>query len=593
MVSKIIFFKEAIIKYFFLFIVSCLVISCNNNKSNSEKSEVPLDEVSYSNPEAYVMTSKHSSKEVDCINIENLTVSERLMILSLQGLVNRGTPCIYTYVNQDAWIKDLYKEKGYITSMKEYIDPWQLMQKYSAFLKSGVVCNSKDFQEVNLATNISGVEDRIILTSETKERFLELSHSTDILDLASLGLKSHSESFKWYRENIFPKQNHNMLSVSKGGIFMFDVYCDYLVEFKIPVFWLPGTNDVDYDIEYENEVRKLLKDTPVNIPILGFWPGADNDGKPVGYSEYEGVKLAGEYGKMTLVNTWVGNYSYHSGVDIHLKEFKQKASNEISYDASKKYVALVMTESGDAPCYFLYTGFFPRQWDDPKRGNVPISYGITPSIRYLAPALLENMYETQTSNDYFFCSISGAGYCYPFDGYGNKTSNQDRCLKHYFSELTSYNIKKMDVDRLAIYTHSGNVKWSQNDKRIVENYISVMPDLKTIVSGMHRTGYTGKESFEKLSNGVSVFHNVSFWSYEDFTWDDVSKDEIAAEHLVNEIKTYGADSPFITAMFYSWHYGPRRLCIVKEKLEKEGYVFVTLNQLDKLYNEYQKSSNLN
>lgn len=108
MVSKIIFFKEAIIKYFFLFIVSCLVISCNNNKSNSEKSEVPLDEVSYSNPEAYVMTSKHSSKEVDCINIENLTVSERLMILSLQGLVNRGTPCIYTYVNQDAWIKDLY-----------------------------------------------------------------------------------------------------------------------------------------------------------------------------------------------------------------------------------------------------------------------------------------------------------------------------------------------------------------------------------------------------------------------------------------------------------------------------------------------------
>lgn len=570
-------------------IVSCVILSCKGTLKKNEIAVSDEQEI-YSDPERYLPKSSQADSNVDCINIENLTISERLMVLSLQGIVNREKPCIYTYVNQDAWVKDLYKKRGYITSVIEYSDPWKLMEKYSSYLKAGVICNYKDFQDVNLATNISGVENRIILTSETKEKFVDISGSDDLFDLATLKFQTRTESFKWYMKNIFPKQNHTVLSVSKGGVFMFDVYRDYLVEFKIPVFWLPGKNDPDYDVTYENEVLELLKRTPVNIPILGFWPGANDDGTSVGYSEYEGVQLAGEYGKMTLVNTWVGNYSYHSGIVSRVQELKQKGNKELVYDASKKYVALVMTESGDAPCYFLYTGFFPRQWEDPDRGNVPISYGITPSLRYLAPAVLEYMYETQTSNDYFFCSISGAGYCYPFDGYGSKTKNQDKCLKHYWESLTLYNMKQMDMNRLAIYTYSGNIKWSQDDRNLVNKYISTIDGLKTIVSGMHRTGYVGKESFETLPNGISIFHNVSFWSNDDFTWNDENKDEVAVEHLINEIKTYGADSPFITAMFYSWHYGPRRLSIVKEKLEKEGYVFVTLEQLDKLYSEYKSLS---
>ena len=38
-------------------------------------------------------------------------------------------------------------------------------------------------------------------------------------------------------------------------------------------------------------------------------------------------------------------------------------------------------------------------------------------------------------------------------------------------------------------------------------------------------------------------------------------------------------------MFYSWHYGPRRLKIVKDTLEKEGYTFVTLDEFDRLFRE--------
>jgi len=38
-------------------------------------------------------------------------------------------------------------------------------------------------------------------------------------------------------------------------------------------------------------------------------------------------------------------------------------------------------------------------------------------------------------------------------------------------------------------------------------------------------------------------------------------------------------------MFYSWFYGPKRLDLIRQTLEKEGYVFVTLNELEKIYRE--------
>ena len=544
---------------------------------------VSCNDVEYSSPDSYICRSSEASKEVDCINVQNLTKSERLMALSLQGLVNRDEPRIYTYVGQDAWMLDLYRKNGYITSVTEYDDPWKLLEKYSEYAQKAVVCDPEDFDEVNLATNIAGVEDRIILSSEMTGDFSRITASDDIFELSSLGLGSRTESFRWYMENIFPKQNHSMLSVSKGGLFMYDVYRDYLVEFRIPVFWLPGRNDPDYDAGYEKEIIGLLEKTPVNIPVLGFWPGVDENGKEVGYTEYDGVKLAGKYGKFTLVNTWVGNYSYHSGVKIALDKFSQGAVDEVEFDPAKKYVALVMAESGDAPAYFLYTGFFPRQWNDPVRGEVPISYGLTPSIRYFAPALLEEIYNTKTPNDYFFCSISGAGYCYPFEGYGSLTPDPEKCLSHYFSELTSYNMEQMDINMTGIYTHPSPVKWTDENREVAEKFIAPMPGLKAVLSGMHRTGYTGKEAVETIGDDVTVFHNVSFWSYDDLTWNDEAKDREAAGHLINEIRTYGADGQFIAAMFYSWHYGPRRLKIVKETLEKEGYVFITLGQLDSLY----------
>jgi hypothetical protein len=560
---------------------SCFVITLIVLLSSCSEKQI-------SNKIDYFPQTPGTSASIYSINVENLTEGMRLSILSLQGLMNRDGAEIYTYVNQDAWVLDFYKDKGYISEDVSYTDPYQMIADLcDRDVVRGVVVYDPDKKfTINTATNIAAVENRIIVHPDDLDTILERTGLADVKDLRTMNFKDAENAFSWYLDNVFPHQNHNALCVTKGGVFMYDVYRDYPIEFNIPVFWLPGEKDHDYDPEYEKLVLEMFTMTPDNIPVLGFWPGVE-DGKEIGYTEMEGVGLAGKYGKFTLVNTWVGNYSFHSGVKPHLGKLTQNrvAEKDLQYDPDKKYVAMIMVESGDAPAYYLYTGLYPRQWNDPDRGKVAISYGITPSMRMLAPAVLANLYETKTDKDYFFCAISGAGYMYPFLGYGENTSNRDKCMSEYFNEIVSPNMKKLDLDMLAIYTHPTR-GWSDEDRSIAERFILPMDGLTTLISGMHRTEYTAGNSHE-IYGDVSIHHNVTFWSMDDLTWNDESLDSKAVDHLEKEIKTYGADGNFIMGMFYSWHYGPRRLNQLRERLEPEGYEFVTLDEFDKLWRQSQ------
>lgn len=521
-------------------------------------------------------------------DLQGVGQEELLALVSLQGLVNRHRPQILTYSSgySDVLIK-LYRQLGVVRSEEPCDDVMQLLGHFRKYYNGVVVYDPDKRYTVNLASNIAGVENRVIvapaLLAEYRER---VDASADVLDLRELDFRSDADAFNWYREHVFPKQDHRMLGVARD-VYMYDVFRDYLIACKTPTFWLPGKEDDDYSEQAVRNVIWLYEHTPANIPVFGFWPGLDR-GREVGYNEFFGTELASKYGKFTIVCTWVGSYSYHSGVRIDDRPFvqsKARARKFREYDPAKKYVALVMVESGDAPSYFQFDGFFPRQWDDPARGTVPVSYGISMSLRYLTPAVMRHLYDTATENDYFFCPISGAGYCYPFLGLCDSTAGRERNLKAYF-ELTARNMEALDMDMLALYTHPGQVRWSAADSAVVRRYVEPLSQVKSLISGMHRTGYGPHESDGFLDNGTTTVHHVmTHWAEED--WDlfrsGPAADAAAAEFLAQEIRDNCTDGGFVTAMFYSWHYGPRRLAMVQEILAKEGYVFVTMDEFDRLF----------
>lgn len=536
---------------------------------------------------AYLPQTPRASDRVVYMDLAPLGPSDNLTVQSLQGLANRGCAEIFTFASSlTDWTLDFYRERGYIREAVPAESVEALLERYGDRAAGLVVYDPACPPTVNLATNVAGVHDCIIAGPDNLEMVRRATGLPVLYDLRDFHFTGENDVFAWYWDNLFPLQRHDVLSVTPNDGGTYDIYRDYLVEFKIPVFWLPGPQDDDFDPAYEEQVLRLFRETPANIPILGFWPAGA--GLSRGYREFDGVKLAGKYGKFTLVNTHAGSYSWHSGVKVRRRTFRQTAPRSApvpAYDPAKKYVALIMIESGDAPCYYLYRGLYPRQWEDPERGEVPISYGITPALRMLAPAILEDLYARQTEKDFFFTSISGAGYCYPFEQYGSLTADPDRTLTDYFSRLTGAHMQALDHDMLGLYTHTG-AGWSEEDRAIAERYIFPMKGLRSLLSGMHRTAYTAADAHELRPDGKTLHHTVTFWSYDDLVWDDPSLDEAAVAHLVREIRENG-DGPFIQAMFYSWHYGPRRLKKLQDALQPEGYQFVTLRDFDLLYRESQ------
>jgi len=539
--------------------------------------------VLHAGKQTYLPQTPTVSDRVYTMSLSNLQTEEQLAVLSLQGLVNREKGKIYLKEQSSEWLFRFYLEKGIIAKEFPMNDIYELLSVFRDKYKGVVIYNPANRYEVNLATNIAGVQNRIMLTRDMLNKMQTLvDKRLNIFDIRDLGLKDIYDAFDWYEKNIFPDQTHEILSVAKD-LPMYNIFRDYLIQFRIPVFWLPGQEDTDYDEVYDNKIRLFLKNTPSNIPVLGFWAGLEH-GKEVGYGEFAGVRLAGMYGKFTLVNTWVGNYSFHSGVTKLPPALKQEQRKHISFrkfNPHKKYIALIMIESGDAPAYFQYDGFFLRQWNDPERGSVPLSYGLTPSLRYLLPGLLDEIYKTATSNDYFFCSISGIGYCYPFEGYATKTPNSDEVLKNYF-EQTATEMASLDMNMLGLYTHLNSI-WTDNDYKLVRKYILPMPGLRSIISGMNKVaGYTSSNGNEML-NGVTVHHTLTIWSDKNFVYNNPDLDQDAVNYLAEEITRCDDGGNFIQAMFYSWQYGPRRLRMLQQQLEKEGYEFVALDEFDYLY----------
>ena len=524
---------------------------------------------------SYLLQSPSCASDICTINYDKMSREERLLAVSLQGLVNRKQPRIYLRERLSAHILDLYKEKSIIRKETEYTDLLPLLKRYRKEISGIIVYDPEKTWTINLASNIASVENRVIVSPDQIPQIKKLEIS-DIKNIKDFGFKNECEAFDWYMANIFPKQHHRILSVC-GYEKMHDIYRDYLICFKIPTFWLPGKKDPGYNPEMENRIIGLWKKTPVNIPVIGFWPATDS-----GYDEYDGVQLAGKYGKFTIVNTWAGNYSFHSGTGNPTATIQQrKRDGKTRFDPTRKYVALIMIESGDAVGYIQY-GLGVRQWDEPERGKVPISIGIAPAVRYLMPCYLEHLYQTATANEYFFCSISGAGYCYPLEEYASETEDRSRTLSEYF-EKTAMLMQKQDLSMLGLYSHP-NRMWDDNNLLTIQNHVLPQKQIKSIISDMGRCdGYTGMNANDMLNENTSVHHILTRWSTETWPNNDSKCDKPAADWLIHEIREQGKNGNFLPIMFYSWHYGPKRLKTVKDSLEKEGYTFVTLDEFDRLF----------
>lgn len=532
---------------------------------------------------------------------------ERLLATSLQGIINRDRISIYIDTLNDLYMFDYANHQGYFSGVNAtYTDAYKLLESYisSHGIHKFVVYDSDKPYQINLATDIAAVESRVIINNTMIEKINELVNHPDYLYISSLGITSYYEAQLYAYEHYFPFMRRDMLGYSWYGTQQ-DFVRDYSIQLKYPMLWIPGSSSVDYDSRIQVLVSDILQWYPANIPLIGFQyahSSINGVGMDMGIGEFTGVNLAGEYGKYTAVFDSVGNLSFYSHINVPEQQLRQTypEKERLVYDSQKKYVALTMTESGDSPAYIQY-GLRQRQWSDITRGSIPYNYSYGLINTELLPLHTSYFFSTMTENDEFFGAISGLGYNYPMISYGSKgVKNEDGIymlrddiMKDHYMKANII-LQRINFKAMSIYSYPGDL-WGVYDYiEMDEMVFKYLTYADTIVADMHRPqNLYNSNPVKETAHGQVLFHGVTFWSLSDLGSSyDYAKDNLAINYLVNEIVSNTQNNGnFFQAMAYSWHFGPRRLKLVIDEIERlypGVYVFVNISELNDLY--YQSKS---
>ncbi|MDR3318754.1 MAG: S-layer homology domain-containing protein [Clostridiales bacterium] len=524
-----------------------------------------------------------------------------LAAATLQGLLNREEIRLYIDYGGYAWMTDYAAAKGYVKSFAPEITSFDmLLARYNDSIERVVVYDTDKLFTVNAAMDIAAVEGRVLADEQVLEKILAYNPYVDVLDLRDFDFDSQYEAQEWSYRNNFPFLRRDAIAWAFYGTAQSDWARDYHIQMKLPNLWIPGNQSPDYDTNASGQVGIILSRFPVNIPVLGFQAASDGETQ-MGIGEFPGVQLCGEYGKYTAVFDSVGNLSFHTGIKVAAEKlrFTPKAQAAITFDSAKKYVAVTMQESGDAPCYIEY-GFKSNQWDNVYRGEIPYNYSYGLNNIDLLPLLTQYWFETARTGDYFYGSISGLGYNYPLGGFGSKGAvtedgqymDQDLLmLDHYIkaNELAG----RLGFESMGIYSYPDGV-WNKYDYEDFDRRIaSVMTNIKTFMADMHRppsVSLTKERLVVETGFGQRIYHCSTFWGYNTASYgnpNDTANDGLAVSYLVNEIRQNTVNGGnFYQCMAYSWSYGPRRVKMVIDRLNElypNEYVFVTVDRLDALY----------
>ena len=518
------------------------------------------------------------SAMVDVVDLRDAEPDMRLAAATLQGLVNAGDEAsVFLLLSaSDVFWRDRLTERGHLRGVRA-MTPAAFFESHAAAFDRVYAYDPVMPATINIGTMLASLHRGIVAAANLAPA---LAPGKPVEDLRGRW-KTAAEAYEWAFAELWPKMNPHLLACLHPDPKMSGLR-DYLVHNRVFTFWV---TDKAKDAEAARRERalaeKVLAAAPPSVPVLGFW----SSGPDAGLNEYDGVGLAGEYGKITVVSDWLSNCSLLSGVKVDFAPLAkaQRGRSETpppDLDPARIYIAFNVVESGDAPSY-LET----RQtevWADPKRGSVPIGWGLGLGAVELMPPVVEYYLQTATPNDRLFAAISGAGYTHPFRNFMARTTDPDAAWKEYL-RITAGLMDRLGFTELGLYTDA----WKPGDRAahepVLRRFAEGVPQAALIMPGMGRDdGLIVANATYTLggTRDVMVSHILTRWPTD---YAAMSKEQ-QIDWLVREIQ---ANTPperpaFIQAMALSWAYCPADIAEVARRLGAD-YVPISLPQYAALW----------
>jgi putative glycoside hydrolase with GxGYxYP motif/GxGYxY motif-containing protein len=508
---------------------------------------------------------------------------ESMAVACLQGIVNRDRPRVYLLSKKDNrpeyWRKILLGKGRWLEgkTFKPLADLDALVELARPGLKGAIIWDPEVPASVNVATTIAGVEDGVVLSPEYAEKYLGAWKLDVLADLRGrftgeeTGSKKN-DAYRWAIREYLRKGRcsahflclyEDAFSTRAGGNIGYVLTRDWALKQRAFVYDLSpwgdevpgddpgqrlGTDLATYRMMLEATLEQSAPDRMTEV--TGFFPFAKYSNVPGHASahdpvptEWETVWLISPYNcYQNTISSDCFNQSFHS--QAPWTPLKQRRPAETPRLANKAYVSILMADYDSAtPLY----SFLPKHWDDPKRGQVPLAWGINPNLIETYPDIIAYLYETATAGDYFTADASAAGYMNPNRIEKEYLSLFVRHNRHFFQQ-TDITIAPMVLD------------WDQPSAEVKDAFTQFSPDgFATIVMDLHQTGGRGPKPH--LWKGMPVTNLInSSCNY--------SNPEQTADAIYASLKHKPADAPGFFFFRIVW-VGPSQVIQSMETLRKK------------------------
>ncbi|TCC61916.1 hypothetical protein E0H73_14360 [Kribbella pittospori] len=343
---------------------------------------------------------------------DSLSSAERTLATTLQGLLaRRGGESLYLNIpslGYQIWLDDLVSRYGVRTRSG---DLWTTVTRSGV---DGYVLFRTGTPSVNVATTLSGLTGAVAV--EESLEALAIQHGLrKVLDV-------RDKDDRWVMDNYWPRLRHDVAIEQKGD--WPERLRDYVTMAGTLAFF-------DGNSDFRAEVVDALDD---DATVIGWGDASNGEDAFIGVNSTAGVKA--------LPADHARNLSVLSGIREDRLQQRGRLydpalaggpaagarsgaagapGNEQSGggggrvpepDPNAHYVTFLITD-GDNIQWML--GDFPtdpRWFGSPRRGEVDLGWGISPSLIDLAPSVMRWYYD-QSRKDRWVVGPSGGGYMYP------------------------------------------------------------------------------------------------------------------------------------------------------------------------------------
>ena len=497
-------------------------------------------------------------------NISALPPDQKRLLVTLQGIVNRTQPRIYLVWGPDDlfWLRQMQKQ-GQTGTPILVNQPLSLVGIFRSDIQGAVIPDPKVYVSPDIAVDIAAL-DNLVVATPALARQLHLPIKVDLRGR----FKNDVQALRYLRKQLAPRMNPFLFLCLDPPALIAGAE-DQIIAARGMTFWVTGPKqqqEPGADMAGEKQqVEKLFAATPPDGVVRGFWwngPGA-------GLGELGGVKLASEFGKVTVVSSYVHNLSVFSGV--RLAALQQKFAPPPKLDRSKVYLSFTVSDGDNL---YTWQSFFRRWFTSPYHGKFAVGWAMGPTLIDVAPTLAQWYYLHAGPKDEFIAGVSGIGYMYP-SVWADRTDHPHAALQDFYNWTWRY-MQRMDMKTLRVHQ-----SFAPNNQIAMRDIIRVAAALPQVKFLMPDYGYAGEKGYHQITyplpSGQAVFRAATKWTLN-------KPEEIP--YLVKQIRAQvGTTRPaFINVFVWNWGMGMHRLYLLLKALGPD-YVDVTPSQLNTLYRE--------